>query len=53
VVFLVSAIASYLSLRMESSPRLSSIAEQVADWFLMIGLVGITGIALFFAYELI
>lgn len=53
VVFLGSAFASYLSLRTEVNPRLSGVAEQVADWCFMIGLIAITGIAVLFAYEMI
>jgi hypothetical protein len=53
VLFLLSAILSYLSTRLEARPRISRFAEQVADNFFLLGLMGITGVAFLFAYEVI
>jgi hypothetical protein len=53
VLFLLSAILSYLSTRLEARPRLSRFLEQVADNFFLLGLVGIAGVAFLFAYEVI
>ena len=46
-------LLSYLSTRLEARPRLSRFLEQVADNFFLLGLVGITGVAFLFAYEVI
>lgn len=53
ILFLLSAILSYLSTRLEARSRLSRFLEQVADNLFLLGLVGITGVALLFAYEVI
>lgn len=53
VLFLFSAVTSYISVRVEGRPRLTRLCEQIADNLFLIGLVTITGIAVFFAYEVI
>lgn len=53
VIFLASALASYLSIRFSDRPRLSARIEQIADLIFLIGLVGITLVATLFAYEVI
>ncbi len=53
LVFLCSAIASYVSIRHQDRPKLSRRCEIVADQCFMAGLVGITVIALLFAYEFV
>ena len=52
LTFLVSAISSYLSIRYEGKP-ISEHCELIADQVFLVGLVGITLISLFFAYEII
>ncbi len=52
-LFLASAVASYVSMRHPEHPRLSARCETIADQFFLIGLIGITLLALFFAYEII
>ena len=53
LVFLASAIASYISIRHAANGRLSRRCEAIADQCFMAGLVAITLIALCFAYEII
>jgi len=53
MLFLASAIASYISIRHPNRPQLSERCEIVADQCFLAGLVGIAGITLFFAYEVI
>ena len=53
VVFLFSAIFSYVSIRTESRPAPSRFCEQVADNLFIVGLVGITTVAFVFAYEIL
>ena len=53
VLFMLSAINSYLSGRLESRIRVSGVLEHIADGLFVVGLVLISCIALFFAYELI
>ena len=53
LLFLVSALASYLSIRLSSQGRVSAWCERVADLFFVAGLVSLTLISLLFAYELI
>jgi hypothetical protein len=52
-LFLASAMASYISIRHSSRPILSARCERIADQCFLVGLVSITAIALFFAYEII
>lgn len=51
--FLSSALTSYLSLRQAHRPNFARRVERVADLMFLSGLVGITGVAILFAYELI
>jgi hypothetical protein len=53
LLFVVSAITSYISLRYAGSRRASLRFERVADMCFMIGLLGLAIIALLFAYEAI
>jgi hypothetical protein len=53
LIFQVSALASYMSIRHADRPRLSERLELVADQSFLIGLVSITIISVFFAYEVI
>ncbi|MFH6783531.1 MULTISPECIES: hypothetical protein [Methylobacterium] len=53
VLFLFSAVTSHVSVRVEKRTRLTRLLEQIADNLFPIGLVTITGIAVFFAYEMI
>jgi hypothetical protein len=53
VIFLASALASYLSIRFSARLELSARIEQIADLIFLVGLVGITLVATLFAYEVI
>jgi hypothetical protein len=53
LVFLLSAIASYLSIRHADAVRFSQRCEIIADQTFLLGLVSIAAIAVFFAYEVI
>ena len=53
LLFLLSAGASYLSIRFRDRASLSRRFETVADLIFTCGLIGISAIALFFAYEVI
>ncbi|WP_347379597.1 hypothetical protein [Bradyrhizobium sp. STM 3843] len=53
VIFLASALASYLSIRFSERPRVSARIERIADLIFLVGLVGITLVATLFAYEVI
>jgi hypothetical protein len=53
LLFLASAIASYISIRYPNRAPLSDRCETVADQCFMAGLIAIAGIMLFFAYEVI
>ena len=53
LIFLCSSVASYVSIRHQDRPKLSRRCEIVADQCFMAGLVGITVIALLFAYEFV
>ena len=53
ITFLASALASYLSIRYSNRPKLSVRIEQIADLIFLVGLVGITLVAILFAYEVI
>jgi hypothetical protein len=52
-LFLVSALASYLAIRLSSQGRVSAWCERIADLFFVAGLVSLTLISLLFAYEAI
>src|ERR1700679_4222701 len=51
LLFVISAITSYFSLRYASGPRASARLERIADISFMIGLLSLVVIALLFAYE--
>jgi hypothetical protein len=53
LLFLLSALASYLSIRFAGRPALGRRCEKIADQIFICGLVGISAIALLFAYEVI
>jgi hypothetical protein len=53
LLFLISAGSSYLSIRYAQLSRLSGRCEKIADMLFLTGLVGITFIAMLFAYEAI
>ncbi len=53
VLFLVSAIASYVAMRHADKRRLSARCELIADQTFLFGLVSLAAIAIFFAYEII
>jgi hypothetical protein len=53
VMFLASALMSYLSIRYSGRAGLSFRIEQIADLIFLGGLVGITLVATLFAYEVI
>jgi hypothetical protein len=53
IMFLASALASYLSIRYSNRTRLSARIEQFADLIFLGGLVGITLVTTLFAYEVI
>ena len=53
LLFLISAAASYLSIRYSKRSGLSARCETLADQFFAIGLFSITIIAILFAYEAI
>lgn len=53
VIFLASALTSYLSIRFSDRTKLSFQIEQIADVIFLCGLVGITLVATLFAYEVI
>ncbi len=53
LLFLVSATSSYLSIRYATLTGLSERCERIADTLFLAGLVGISVIAMLFAYEAI
>ena len=53
LVFLLSAGASYLSIRYGKRAGLGQRCERIADLIFIVGLVGISAISIFFAYEVI
>ena len=53
LLFLASAIASYISIRNPEQPRLSQRCEAVADQCFLFGLIGLAIITLLFSYEVI
>jgi hypothetical protein len=53
IMFLVSAMTSYLSIRYSGQAAVSVRIEQLADVIFLCGLVGITLVATLFAYEVI
>ena len=53
LLFLVSAIASFMSIRHADRPQLSERCEVIADQCSLVGLIGIGAIAFLFACEII
>ncbi|WP_213771984.1 hypothetical protein [Bradyrhizobium sp. dw_78] len=53
LLFLASAIASYISIRYPGLTRTSERCEAIADRCFLAGLIGLAVITLFFAYEVI
>ena len=53
ILFLVSALTSYLSLRSRTTQRMSERLEKAADLLFLLGLVSLSAISLLFAYETI
>jgi hypothetical protein len=53
LLFLLSASASYLSIRNRNRSGLGRRWEQIADLLFVVGLVCISLISIFFAYEVI
>jgi hypothetical protein len=53
MLFLVSAIASYMSIRHADRRETSERCEMIADRCFLAGLIGLAAITLFFAYEVI
>jgi hypothetical protein len=53
LLFLISAVTSYLSIRYDHRQRFSQTLETIADQCFLVGLICITCIGLLFAYEAI
>jgi hypothetical protein len=53
LLFLLSAGTSYLSIRYGNRTRVGQRCEQIADLLFVVGLIGISTISIFFAYEVI
>jgi hypothetical protein len=53
MLFLASAIASYISIRQPDRKDISDRCEMIADRCFLAGLIGLAVITLFFAYEVI
>lgn len=53
ILFLASALTSYLSIRWSNKEKLSYRLEQAADIIFIASLIGITLVATLFAYEVI
>ena len=53
LLFVISAITSYISLRYADSAHASQRFERIADVCFIVGLLGLATIALLFAYEAI
>ena len=53
LLFLLSAGTSYLSIRYGNRAGLGQRCEQIADLLFVVGLIGISTISIFFAYEVI
>ncbi len=51
VIFVISALTSYASMRDQAGRRHSQWLERVADLFFMVGLVSLAVVSLLFAYE--
>ena len=53
LLFLVSALASYLAIRLSDRAGVSAWCERIADLCFVAGLVSLSMIAFLFAYEVI
>jgi hypothetical protein len=53
LLFLVSALASYLAIRLSDRGEVSAWCERIADLSFVAGLVSLSMIAFLFAYEVI
>jgi hypothetical protein len=53
VLFFLSALASYSSIRFGAYADLSRMCDFIADQIFVVALIGISAIAIFFAYEVI
>jgi hypothetical protein len=53
IIFLCSAVLSYLAIRTADRPRVSRYVERGADVLFVVGLVGIAAAILFLAFEII
>lgn len=53
LLFLASALTSYLSMRYRKRERLCQKLERIADQSFVIGICSIVAISMFFAYEII
>ena len=52
-MFLLSALASYVSIRINNRPRLSAALERLADACFVIGLCALAVVSFFFTWELL
>jgi hypothetical protein len=53
LIFMVSAVASYVSIRRPGASAWGRRCERLADQCFMLGLVAITLVSIFFAYEIV
>lgn len=53
VLFVISALASYASIRNPADEQRGQAFERTADLFFIVGLVGLAAVSLLFAYELV
>ncbi|MBV9991512.1 MAG: hypothetical protein JOZ72_09480 [Alphaproteobacteria bacterium] len=53
LIFLASAMCSYMALRFEGRERMSASLERIADACFMAGLLALTVVTMLFAYEVI
>lgn len=53
IIFLASAVCSYLALRFEDREAMSARLERIADTCFMAGLLALTIVTMLFAYEVI
>lgn len=53
LLFMISAILSYMSMRYEGVEKTSIFAEKIADVFFMFGLFGMTLVDFLLAYEIV
>jgi hypothetical protein len=53
IMFLLSALASYISIRIAHRPKISAALERLADTCFVIGLIALAIVSFIFAWELI